>query len=234
MEKDLCLDVALRLGRLIDQRLPGAEVIFTRIDDTFIPLKERAGLANEKKADLFLSIHANSSRNHQDRGVETYYLSFRGGRGAMEVAARENATVQETQADLQELVKEIARSEKIEESRKFAEDIQDSLSRHVQSTANSVWSRGVRRAPFVVLVGASMPSVLAEISFLSNPSDEQLLEKDEYRQRLAEGLYQGVESYLQSLNSVTYDLSARNPTAGRAPSDAFSAGPAVEQSRTQH
>jgi N-acetylmuramoyl-L-alanine amidase/type II secretory pathway predicted ATPase ExeA len=234
IEKDLCLDVALRLGRIIKQRLPGAEVIFTRTDDTFIPLRERTGLANEKKADLFLSIHANSSRSPVDRGVETYYLSLRGGRGAMEVAARENAPVQETEADLQELVKEIARSEKIEESRKFAEDIQDSLSRQIQGTAQTVRSRGVRRAPFVVLVGANMPSVLAEISFLSNPSDEQLLEKDEYRQRLAEGLYQGVESYLQGLNSVPYDLPARNPTTSRSSLGAFSTGPAVEPSRNQH
>lgn len=236
-EKDLCLDVALRLGRIMEQRLPGAEVIFTRTDDTFIPLKERTDLANERKADLFLSIHANSSQNHEDRGVETYYLNLRADPGALEVAARENATAQETEGDLQDLVEKIARNEKIEESRKFAEDIQDSLSRHIQSTAKTVKSRGLRRAPFMVLVGANMPSVLAEISFLSNPSDEQLLKKDEYRQGLAEGLYQGVESYLQSLNSVTYGLPARDsaPIAGRSRLGLFSGGlAAVEQSRNQH
>jgi N-acetylmuramoyl-L-alanine amidase/transposase len=215
-EKDICLDVALRLGRIIEQRLPGAEIIFTRTDDTFIPLEKRTDMANEKKADLFLSIHANSSRYEAARGVETYYLNLKGSPEALEVATRENATAQEAVSNLQELVKKIARSDKIEESREFAENIQDSLSRRMQRSAKSARNRGVRRAPFVVLTGANMPSVLAEISFLSNPSDEQLLMKGEYRQRLAEGLYQGVASYLQSLNSITYNLSGRNPAAGRS------------------
>lgn len=213
MEKDLCLDVALRLGRIIEKRLPGTEVIFTRADDTFIPLKERTQIANNNKADLFLSIHANSSPNQAARGVETYYLNLRGSPEAMEVALRENATAQETVSDLQELVKKIARSEKTEESREFAKDIQDSLTWRIQRTVNGVKNRGVRRAPFVVLIGADMPSVLAEISFLSNPSDEQLLKNDEYCERLAEGLYQGVLSYLQSLNSVAYDRPARKVAA---------------------
>ncbi len=234
VEKDLCLDVALRLGRIIEQHLPGAEVIFTRTDDTFIPLEDRTNIANKMKADLFLSIHANWSRYNAARGVETYYLNLKGSREAMEVAARENATVLETVSDLQELVKEIARNEKIEESREFAEDIQDSLSLHVQRSAKSSRNRGVHRAPFVVLIGANMPSALAEISFLSNPSDEQLLKKGEYRQRLAEGLYQGVVSYLQRLNSVTYNLPARNLAAGRSGAGSTSGRPAmVEQFRNQ-
>ena len=234
VEKDLCLDVALRLGRIIEQRLPGAEVIFTRTDDTFIPLEERTNIANKMKADLFLSIHANWSRYNAARGVETYYLNLKGSREAMEVAARENATVLETVSDLQELVKEIASNEKMEESREFAEDIQDSLSLHVQRSAESSRNRGVHRAPFVVLIGANMPSALAEISFLSNPSDEQLLKKGEYRQRLAEGLYQGVVSYLQRLNSVTYNLPARNLAAGRSGSGSTSGTTAiVEQFRNQ-
>jgi len=234
VEKDLCLDVALRLGRIIEQHLPGAEVIFTRTDDTFIPLEDRTNIANKMKADLFLSIHANWSRYNAARGVETYYLNLKGSREAMEVAARENATVLETVSDLQELVKEIARNEKIEESREFAEDIQDSLSLHVQRSAESSRNRGVHRAPFVVLIGANMPSALAEISFLSNASDEQLLKKGEYRQRLAEGLYQGVASYLQRLNSVTYNLPARNLAAGRSGSGSTSGRPAmVEQFRSQ-
>src|SRR2546425_141522 len=233
MEKDLCLDVALRLSRIIEQRLPGAEVIFTRTDDTFIPLEERTNLANEKKADLFLSIHANSSRNHGARGIETYYLNLKASPEEMEVAARENATSQQNVSDLQELVKKIARNEKIEESREFAEDIQDSLAHRVQRSARNVKNRGVRRAPFVVLIGANMPSVLAEISFLINPADEQLLKKGEYRQRLAEGLYQGVVNYLQSLNSVTFNRPPRNPSAARPGSAGASASSAVEQSRNQ-
>ncbi len=226
MEKDLCLDVALRLGKIIRQRLPGADVVFTRSDDTFIPLEERTNIANQARADLFISIHANSSENHAARGIETYYLNLKGSAEAMAVAARENAASQQGIHDLQDLVKKIAQTEKIDESREFAEDIQDSLSKRVQKSATKVKNRGVRKAPFVVLIGADMPSILTEISFLSNPADEQLLKKPEQRQRVAEGLYQGVASYLQSLNSVTMNLPAK-PGSGRPTT------PPVEQSRNQ-
>jgi N-acetylmuramoyl-L-alanine amidase len=206
MEKDLCLDVALRLGKIIQQRLPGADVVYTRSDDTFVPLEERTHIANDAKADLFISIHANSSHDHEARGIETYYLNLKSSPDAMEVAARENATAQESVHDLEDLVKKIARSEKIDESREFASDIQESLAKRIQKSYKPVKDRGVRKAPFVVLIGADMPSILTEISFLSNPADEQLLKKPEHRQRVAEGLYQGVASYLESLNSVTLNL----------------------------
>jgi N-acetylmuramoyl-L-alanine amidase len=227
MEKDLCLDVALRLGKIIAQRLPGADVVYTRSDDTFIPLEDRTNIANQAKADLFISIHANSSRNHDARGIETYYLNLKGSPDAMEVAARENASSQESVHDLEDLVKKIARNEKIDESREFAEDIQDSLAQRIQKSARSVRNRGVRKAPFVVLIGADMPSILTEISFLSNPADEKMLKKPEYRQRVAEGLYQGVASYLQSLNSMTVNLPGKTAPA-RTTSIA-----SVEQSRNQ-
>ena len=228
MEKDLCLDVALRLGKIIQQRLPGAEVVFTRADDTFIPLEERTHIANDAKADLFLSIHANSSRDHAARGIETYYLNLKGSAEAMEVAARENASSQEGVHELQDLVRRIARTEKIDESKEFAEDIQDSLAKRVEKSGKSIRNRGVRKAPFVVLIGADMPSILTEISFLSNPADEKLLKQPEQRQKMAEGLYQGVASYLQSMNSVTVNLPSR-PMGGRS----GSAAP-VEQSRNQN
>jgi N-acetylmuramoyl-L-alanine amidase len=202
MEKDLCLDVALRLGKIIQQRLPGADVVFTRSDDTFIPLEERTHIANEAKADMFISIHANSSQDTGARGIETYYLNLRGSAEAMEVAARENATDDQGIHELQDLVKQIARTEKIDESKEFAEDVQDSLSKRIQKTARTVKNRGVRKAPFVVLIGADMPSILTEISFLSNAADEKMLKQPEYRQHVAEGIYQGVASYLQSLNSM--------------------------------
>ena len=230
MEKDLCLDVALRLGKIIGQRLPSAEVVYTRADDTFIPLEERTRIANESRADLFISIHANSSANHGARGVETYYLNLKGSPDAMEVAARENATAQESIHDLEDIVKKIARSEKIDESREFAADIQESLAKRIQKLNKTVKDRGVRKAPFVVLIGADMPSVLTEISFLSNPTDEQLLKKPEQRQRVAEGLYQGVASYLQSLNSMTLNAPAKGlGSSGLRPAVSAS----VEQSRNQ-
>jgi len=225
MEKDLCLDVAQRLGRIIQQRLPGAEVVYTRTDDTFIPLEDRTRIANEAKADLFISIHANSSHDHAARGIETYYLNLKGSPDAMEVAARENATAQESVHDLEDIVKKIARSEKIDESREFAADIQESLAKRIQKLNKTVKDRGVRKAPFVVLVGADMPSILTEISFLSNPADERLLKNPEHRQRVAEGLYQGVASYLQSLNSMTMNV------PGKAAPSPVSAS--VEQSRNQ-
>jgi N-acetylmuramoyl-L-alanine amidase len=203
MEKDLCLDVALRLGKIIQQHLPSAEVVFTRNDDTFIPLERRTEIANEAKADLFISVHANSSQDHQARGIETYYLNFTGSSDAMEVASRENALSANGVHDLQDIVTKIARSEKIEESRDLATMIQDSLSKRMENLNRGDRNRGVRKAPFVVLIGADMPSVLAEISFLSNPSDEKWLKNPDNRQRVADGLYRGIESYLQSTNSLT-------------------------------
>jgi len=227
MEKDLCLDVALRLGKIIQQRLPGADIVYTRSDDTFIPLEERTNIANQAKADLFISIHANSSQDHAARGVETYYLNLKGSAEAMEVAARENASSEQGVHDLEDLVKKIARNEKIDESKELAEDIQDSLAKRMQKTSKTVKDRGVRKAPFVVLIGADMPSILTEISFLSNPADEKLLKQPEYRQRVAEGLYQGMASYLQSMNSMTLN------TNGKSGPGRPAAVTPVEQSRNQ-
>ncbi len=207
MEKDLCLDVALRLGHEIEQKLPGAEVIYTRKDDTFIPLEQRTAIANNAKADLFISIHANSSHDHEARGIETYYLNFATSEESLEVATRENALSQEGLHDLQDLVKKIARNEKIEESKEFASDVQDSLTRRMQLVSQGEKNRGVKKAPFVVLIGANMPSILSEISFISNPSDEKLLRKSDQRQRVADGLYRGIAAYLDNLNSLSYDKS---------------------------
>ncbi|MGH9772766.1 MAG: N-acetylmuramoyl-L-alanine amidase family protein, partial [Candidatus Acidiferrales bacterium] len=204
-EKDICLDVALRLGRMIEQRLPGAQVIYTRKTDVFVPLQERTAIANQAHADLFISIHANSSRDPKARGVETYYLNFATSPEAMAVAARENATSDEMEHDLPDLLKKIARNDKIEESKELAEDIQDSLAARLELVSRNEKNRGVRKAPFVVLIGANMPSVLAEISFLSNPIDERMLRNSEQRQRIAFGLYRGVAAYLKSVNSLTYD-----------------------------
>jgi N-acetylmuramoyl-L-alanine amidase len=205
MEKDLTLDVALRLGKMIEEKL-GAEVVYTREDDTFVPLEDRTAIANQAKADLFISIHANSSRDHSARGVETYYLNFAASQEAMEVAARENALAQASLHDLQDIVKKIARNEKIEESRELAGDIQQSLAKRMQRASRTQKNRGVKRAPFVVLIGANMPSVLAEVSFLSNPSDEAMLKKGDHRQRVAEGIFTGVSSYLESLGSLSQNI----------------------------
>jgi len=200
-EKDLVLDVSLRLGRLLENRL-GADVIYTRDDDTFIPLETRTAIANEKQADLFISIHANSSPDPSARGVETYYLNFTSDPDALEVAARENAVSQKSIHELQDLVKKITLKEKIEESRELASDVQQSLYSGLAGKNSSLRNRGVKKAPFVVLIGANMPSVLAEISFVSNPTDEQRLETPEYRQKIAESLYRGMAKYAGGLSGV--------------------------------
>jgi N-acetylmuramoyl-L-alanine amidase len=201
------LDVALRLGAEIEEKLPGAEVIYTRKDDTFIPLEQRTAIANDAKADLFISIHANSSHDPAARGIETYYLNFATSAESMEVASRENAEAQESMHDLQDIIKKIARNEKIEESKELANDVQDSLSHRMQVVSSGEKNRGVKKAPFVVLIGANMPSVLSEISFISNPGDEKLLRKTDQRQHVADGLYRGIAAYLDSMNSLSYDKS---------------------------
>jgi N-acetylmuramoyl-L-alanine amidase len=200
-EKDLVLDVALRLGKLLENRL-GAEVVYTRDDDTFIPLETRTAIANQQQADLFISVHANSSRDQNARGVETYYLNFTSSRDALEVAARENAVSEKSIHELQDLVKKIALKEKIEESREFALDVQSSLHGGLAAKVPAIRDRGVKKAPFIVLIGANMPSILAEISFISNPADEKKLTTPDYRQKIAESLYKGVAKYVGGLSGV--------------------------------
>lgn len=200
-EKDLVLDVSKRLGKLLEARL-GAEVVFTRRDDTFIPLETRTSIANQEQADLFVSVHANSSHDPDARGVETYYLNFTSSPEALEVAARENAASDKSIHELQDLVKKIALKEKIEESREFAADVQQSLHTGLAAKSPGIRDRGVKKAPFVVLIGANMPSILAEISFISNPGDEKHLRSPDYRQRIAESLYRGISRYVNGLGGV--------------------------------
>jgi len=201
LEKDLTLDVALRLGKLLESRL-GAEVVYTRDDDTFVPLEERTAIANQQQADLFISVHANSSNDPNARGVETYYLNFTSSPDALAVAARENAVSDKSVHELQDLVKKIALKEKIEESREFAADVQQQLHAGLAAKAPAIRDRGVKKAPFIVLIGANMPSILAEISFLSNPTDEKRLKAPAYRQKIAESLYRGVARYANGLSGV--------------------------------
>jgi len=212
-EKDLVLDVGRRLGKLLETRL-GAEVVYTRKDDTFIPLETRTAVANQARADLFVSIHANSSHDPAARGVETYYLNFTSSPEALEVAARENAVSEKSIYELRDLVKKIALKEKIEESREFAGDVQESLHSGLAAKSPAIRDRGVKKAPFIVLIGANMPSILAEISFVSNPTDERRLETAEYRQRIAESLYRGIAKYVNGLSGVKV-ASKMDKTAGQ-------------------
>jgi N-acetylmuramoyl-L-alanine amidase len=200
-EKDVVLDVALRLGKLLHDRL-GSEIIYTRSDDTFIPLETRTAIANKAQADLFLSIHANSSPDASARGVETYYLNFTSSPDALETAARENAVSDQSIHQLSDLVKKIALKDKIAESREFASDVEQSLYGGLQKGNAGLKDRGVKKAPFVVLIGANMPSILAEISFVTNAKDARQLQQPEYRERVAESLYKGVAKYESGLSGA--------------------------------
>ena len=201
-EKTVALDVALRLGRLLKQRL-GADVIYTRDTDRFIPLETRTAIANQDRADLFISVHVNSSPDTAARGVATYYLSFTSSADALQLAARENAVSNESIHQLSDLVKKIALSDKINESREFAEDVDRSLYGDLAPVNGPGFeNRGVHKAPFVVLIGANMPSILAEISFISNSKSAHLLTEPSYRERIAEALYEGVAKYVGTLNGL--------------------------------
>jgi len=211
-EKDVVLDVALRLGALLHDRL-GAEIVYTRSDDTFVPLETRTAIANKAQADLFISIHANSSADASARGVETYYLNFTTSPDALQTAARENAVSNQSIHQLSDLVKKITLRDKIDESREFASDVEDGLYSGLQKGNAGLKNRGVKKAPFVVLIGANMPSILAEISFVTNPRDASQLERPEYRQRVAESLYKGVARYEAGLSGTKPQTGSR--TAGQ-------------------
>ena len=201
-ESELVLDVALKLKKLLENA-PGIQVVMTRETDVFIPLEQRTAIANREGADLFLSIHANASRNTKARGVETYFLNFAANPEAEAVAARENSTSGQTMHRLPDIVRAIALNNKIDESRDFAAMVQKSMVKGLTTRNRELQDRGVKQAPFVVLIGAGMPSVLAEISFVTNKQEGVLLKTSAYRQQIAESLYDAVQKYQKSLKART-------------------------------
>ena len=225
LEKDLVLDVALRLGKLVEQRM-GAEVVYTRQDDTFVALEERTAIANRSHADLFLSIHANSSPIKAVAGVETFYLNFTSSADALDVAARENASSQKSVFELRDLIQSISLHDKIEESKEFAGDIQRTMQANEVKYIPSAKDRVIKKAPFVVLIGAQMPSVLSEIGFMSNPKEEALLKRPDHRQQIAEALYKGLARYSDSLShiQVASQVSPAAPIAAKPERDVPATG----------
>lgn len=218
-EKDVTLAIVMKLEKLIRTEL-GADVVLTRDRDVFIPLEERTAIANASGADMFLSVHINSARNRTGRGLETYYLSFAKSAFAEELAARENAISQATMKDLNNLVKAIATNSKIDESRDFAGIIQKSNVSGLTPSFKGLLDRGVHTAPFYVLIGANMPSILTEVGFISHPEEERWLKSNAYQEKLAAALLEGVRSYLSQLNrSQNTRLDGRQgvrvPVAGR-------------------
>jgi N-acetylmuramoyl-L-alanine amidase len=208
-EASLVLDVALRLETLLSAH-EGTDVVLTRRTDAFVPLEERTAIANRESADMFISIHANSSPQKTTSGVETFFLDFASNPHAQSVAARENASSSQNMRVLPELVKTIALNDKLQESSELADAVQASLIKRLRMRAGGSQDHGVKRAPFVVLIGAQMPSVLAEISFLTNRAEASLLKQGAYRQRIAQALADAIVKYQSTLKKVTSVSTARN------------------------
>jgi N-acetylmuramoyl-L-alanine amidase len=206
-EKQVTLDIARRVADLVRERL-GVKVIMTRDADVFIPLDERPAVAKTKGADLFVSIHVNATRKRKTRGIETYIQSLRASdRNAMATAALENATSEKTlsqlDSELTRILKDLHSDVKQEESLQLAHAVQASLVSSIRPVQGHVVNLGVKRAFFYVLVNTNMPSILAEVGFISNPEEEKLLKSESYRQKIAEALYEGVKKFVESRNPQT-------------------------------
>jgi N-acetylmuramoyl-L-alanine amidase len=200
-EKTVTLDIARRLAPILEKRL-GAEVILTRENDTFVPLEERAERANRLEADLFVSIHLNWFPAATIQRVETYYVGLSTDKEALEVARRENASGDVRFAELDEILRRMAQTVKVQESGRLAEMVQEALYKSMKQQNPKLRNRGVRRAPFVVLMGTKMPSILAEVSFLSDPDEVKRLESPSYLDTIAEALADGIAPYLSAEANV--------------------------------
>ena len=197
-EKEIVLDVAKRLKKILEANFDW-DVVLTRDSDVFIPLEERIAIANAKKADLFISIHANASKRREAKGIETYFLNLSSNPDAMEVAARENAVSLKNISDLQKILNELLLNSKVNESSRLAGAVQKNLVETLNGSFSETKDLGVKPGPFYVLIGAKMPSILVEVSFITNPHEETLLKSDDYREKITEGIFSGVKSYVKSL-----------------------------------
>ncbi len=202
-EKDVVLKLAHLLGKKLEERL-GVEVLFTRNKDVFVPLTKRPALANSQKADLFISLHLNASPDPKAKGIEVYYLNFTTDPEAMRVAALENRANTQGISDLQDLVKAVLANTKLNESRELASKVQRELVRYLSKFYPDIEDRGVKYAPFLVLVGTRMPAILVEADFITNPVIAKRLTEEEYLEKIAEGIARGIEAYIQSLKLSFY------------------------------
>ena len=200
-EAGLVLDVALRVEQLLKKQ-PRVEVVLTRRTDSYVSLDERTALANRSEADLLLSIHANASAAAGVRGVETYYLNFARNPAAEAIAARENAGSLRSMRELPDLVEAIARNNKRDESRDFATTLQAALYERLRKVNRNLKNLGVKQAPFMVLVGAGMPAILAEIAFMTNTQEAALLKTPRYRQQIAEALVAAIMRYQERVKKT--------------------------------
>lgn len=198
-EKHIVLDIAKKLARKIEQQL-GCEVIMTRKTDRYLTLEERTAIANTKNADLFISIHTNSVRDRRAYGLETYFLNLATDDEAIRVAARENATSTKNISDLQTILNDLMHNAKVNESSRLAAYVQESLYYHMKKRYSRIKNKGVKQAPFYVLLGAQMPSILIETSFISNPRECKRLKNSRYQDQLSDGIIKGIRKYIKETN----------------------------------
>ncbi len=201
-EKDIVLDLAKRLKTRIEKKI-GCEVLLTRESDVFIPLDERTAFANVKKADLFISLHVNAHKQASVYGVETYFLNMATDKSAVMVAARENATSEKNISDLQSILNDLMLNTKISESSKLAYMVQNGMMDDIKKHYKTNRSLGVKQAPFYVLIGAEMPAILVETGFITNDTERKRLLSDSYRNILADGILEGIDSYVTSINGMS-------------------------------
>jgi len=198
MEKDIVLEVCLALKKLLSAK-GDLEVILTRETDIYVPLENRTVIANQKRADVFISIHVNSSINRKRAGMETFFLNFSPDPTVNEIAARENATSTKNISEMKETIMKIVQNSKILESKELARKIHLNLLKYLSQNSSTLRDLGVKGGPFWVLIGGEMPSVLIEISHLSNSREAQNLKNSLYRQQIAQGIYEGILEYIHSL-----------------------------------
>ncbi|MGI9534180.1 MAG: N-acetylmuramoyl-L-alanine amidase, partial [Thermodesulfobacteriota bacterium] len=205
-EKDINLKIAKELKKILDKKgneIGIDKVYLTRSNDRFIPLEERTAIAQKHNADLFISIHCNASKDRKATGSETYILSFTKNKRSLEVAARENATTTKRVSDLDDILKKYLLSSKIEESEKFAGYVQSSIYNTVAPKYKPFKNKGIKKAPFIVLIGADIPSILVETSFITNPTEEKRLNNSKYRTRIAEGIFKGIKQYSSEIHTAS-------------------------------
>lgn len=196
-EKDIVLSIAKKLAKKLRKKMR-VKVVLTRRDDSFIPLEDRAAIANAERADLFISLHTNASRNPRARGIETYYLDNTNDEAAIRLAARENGTSRRKISDLQFILSDLTQNSKLEDSITLAHHLHSSVVSRVRRSYGEVKDLGVKKALFHVLVGAKMPSVLAEIFFITNKREGRRLARRSYQDTIVEALYQGIKKYHKS------------------------------------
>jgi len=213
-EKDVVLKLARRLAKKIRKEL-GCEVIMTRNSDRNLTLEERTAIANTKNADLFISIHTNAVRDRRAFGIETFFLNLATDNDAILVAARENATSTKNISDLETILSDLMQNAKINESSRLAVHVQKSIDRRLRKHYSRIKSKGVKQAPFYVLLGAQMPAILIETSFISNPRECKRLNNAEYQDQMAEAIVDGIKKYIKDTNPTALMEENPNPVSKR-------------------